>query len=229
MPTEVFPTPLADQQVKALHRDQQRKVIEFVRDLEARGCAALSYRLTGDRPLDHLCDKHLGGRLRAIVAFESRSKAWLLLVADHDDRDPILNVYAQLSACGIRTGTFREKNQTAVLRRWRSRPRIGHACRRPCRKSDRTAEDSKTSAEQSSTATTSKLIVQAVLPSGQIVGLLDLLPKPSPAETHVRASLFSVGPCAVDPPAPVCAATSERKDDRRRPWPRPRAAPAWRW
>jgi len=96
MPIEVLRTPLADQQVKTLHRERQKRVIEFVRDLEARGCAALSYRLTGDSPLDHLCDKHLGGRLRAIVAFESRSKAWLLLIADHDDRDPILNVYAQL-------------------------------------------------------------------------------------------------------------------------------------
>ncbi|MCO8276848.1 hypothetical protein M1L60_40340 [Actinoplanes sp. TRM 88003] len=67
-----------------------------MRDLEANGCAALSYRLTGADPLERLCDKHLSARLRVIVAFESQETAWLLLVADHDDSDPDFNIYAEL-------------------------------------------------------------------------------------------------------------------------------------
>ncbi|MFF5082413.1 hypothetical protein ACFY36_35660 [Actinoplanes sp. NPDC000266] len=46
--------------------------------------------------MERLCDKHLGGRLRVIVAFESEQTAWLLLVADHDDSDPDVNIYAEL-------------------------------------------------------------------------------------------------------------------------------------
>ena len=96
MPTQIVRTPRADQQLRDLDRAKQKKVLDFLRDLAANGCAALGYRLTGTEPLDRLCDKHLGGALRAIVAFESASKAWLLLVAEHDDNDPEFNVYAQL-------------------------------------------------------------------------------------------------------------------------------------
>jgi hypothetical protein len=30
------------------------------------------------------------------VAFETARRAWILLVGPHDDRDPVLNVYAEL-------------------------------------------------------------------------------------------------------------------------------------
>jgi hypothetical protein len=96
MPTKIFRTRRADQQLRSRRKDEQKKVIAFLRDLEANGCAALSYRLTGADPLERLCDKHLGGRLRVIVAFESQETAWLLLVADHDDSDPDFNIYAEL-------------------------------------------------------------------------------------------------------------------------------------
>ncbi|GID93279.1 hypothetical protein ACFQFC_17080 [Amorphoplanes digitatis] len=89
-------TQRATQQLKDLQKDKQKKVLAFLRDLEARGCAALSYRLTGTEPLDRLCDKHLGGSLRAVVAFESQARAWLILVGDHDDADAEFNVYYEL-------------------------------------------------------------------------------------------------------------------------------------
>jgi hypothetical protein len=57
---------------------------------------ALAYRLSGPTPVDHLCVKHLGGSLRVVVAFESPTRAWILLVGPHDDQDPVLNVYAEL-------------------------------------------------------------------------------------------------------------------------------------
>ncbi|GIM93698.1 hypothetical protein [Paractinoplanes toevensis] len=96
MSVKIFRTPRADQQLRSRAKGDQKKIIAFLRDLEVNGCAALSYRLTGADPLERLCDKHLGGRLRVIVAFESPQTAWVLLVADHDDSDPDFNIYSEL-------------------------------------------------------------------------------------------------------------------------------------
>ena len=60
------------------------------------GCRALAYRLSGPAPVDYLCVKHISGPLRVVVAFETPRRAWILLVGPHDDRDPVLNVYAEL-------------------------------------------------------------------------------------------------------------------------------------
>lgn len=68
----------------------------FLDELAAVGCRALAYRLSGPAPVDHLCIKHIGGPLRVVVAFETPQRAWVLLVGPHDDRDPVLNVYAEL-------------------------------------------------------------------------------------------------------------------------------------
>jgi hypothetical protein len=96
MPTEVLSTPRADQQIQSLTRKLARTFDAFLDDLAARGCQALAYRLTGETPVDHVCVNHLRGALRVIVAFETPSKAWVLLVGPHDDQDPVLNVYAEL-------------------------------------------------------------------------------------------------------------------------------------
>src|SRR5262249_2998664 len=61
-----------------------------------RGCGALACRLSGPAPVDHLCVKHLQGSLRVVVAFETRERAWILLVGPHDDQDTVLNVYSEL-------------------------------------------------------------------------------------------------------------------------------------
>jgi hypothetical protein len=96
MPTEVLATPRADQQLGSLNRKQARTVDAFLNDLAARGCHALAYRLAGEAPINHLCVKHLRGELRVVVAFETPSRAWILLAGPHNDRDPVLNVYAEL-------------------------------------------------------------------------------------------------------------------------------------
>lgn len=89
-------TPRAEQQIDQLRTAQMKQLAAFVKELESRGCAALGYRLTGDDPLAHLCVKHLGGSLRAVVAFERSDRAWLLLVGPHDDGDPGIDVYTEL-------------------------------------------------------------------------------------------------------------------------------------
>jgi len=131
MSVKIFRTPRADQQLRSRPKGDQRKVIGFLRDLEANGCAALSYRLTGSDPLERLCDKHLGGRLRVIVAFESQQTAWLLLVADHDDSDPDFNIYAELYRLVGHEPESSEKRtkprvaaMTGPLPLWARRPRI---------------------------------------------------------------------------------------------------------
>lgn len=89
-------TSRADQQITGLTRRNAKAFDAFLDDLAARGCHALGYRLSGDLALDHLCVKHLRGSLRVVVAFETESKAWVLLVGPHNDKDPVLNVYAEL-------------------------------------------------------------------------------------------------------------------------------------
>jgi hypothetical protein len=95
MSVEVRATPLANKIIEALPRRPRRAYDDFEADLARQGCAALGYRLTGYE-LDHLCVVHLIGLLRGIVAFETAEIAYVLLVGDHDERYPTLDVYRQL-------------------------------------------------------------------------------------------------------------------------------------
>jgi hypothetical protein len=94
---EVRATPLANKIVEKLPRRTRRAYDQFEADLAARGCAALAYRLSGDL-LGHLCVVHLIGAMRVVVAFESAEIAYVVLVGNHDDRQPPLDVYQQLYA-----------------------------------------------------------------------------------------------------------------------------------
>ena len=97
MAVEVRATPLANKIIEELPRRSRRAYDQFEADLAARGCAAQAYRLSGDL-LDHLCVVHLIGTLRVIVAFESAEVAYVVLVGNHDDSRPPLDVYQQLYA-----------------------------------------------------------------------------------------------------------------------------------
>jgi hypothetical protein len=96
MNAEILATPRAEQQIDELSRRNARVLDRFLDELAAVGCRALAYRLSGQEPVDHLCVRHLSGSLRVVVAFETARRAWILLVGPHDDRDPVLNVYAEL-------------------------------------------------------------------------------------------------------------------------------------
>ncbi|MEV4311281.1 hypothetical protein [Actinocrispum sp. NPDC049592] len=99
---QIAETPLASAQA-AILRGPARKAYEaFLDDLAHRGCAALGYRVTGPEPLPRLCVKHLRGSDRVVVAFESSTLAWILLVGPHGT-DPDLDVYDRLyELAGIR-------------------------------------------------------------------------------------------------------------------------------
>ena len=96
MPIEVLTTKRAKQQIAALTGRVKRTFDAFLDDLSNRGCAALTYRLSGRTPLDHICVKHLWGNLRVAVGFESPQQALILLVAPHDDEDAAVNIYDEL-------------------------------------------------------------------------------------------------------------------------------------
>jgi len=94
---EVRATPLANKIIEELPRRSRRAYDQFEADLAARGCAALTYRMSGDL-LNHLCVVHLIGTVRVIVAFESAEVAYVILAGNHDDSRPPLDVYQQLYA-----------------------------------------------------------------------------------------------------------------------------------
>jgi hypothetical protein len=96
VPLEVLATPRAEQQIGALTRRWRQAFDQFLDMLAAEGCAVLSYRLTGDPPIDHLCVKHLDRNLRVIVAFESDERAWIVLVGKHNESAGATNVYDEL-------------------------------------------------------------------------------------------------------------------------------------
>ncbi len=88
-------TRLAELQVKALRGAVAAAYVEFLRDLAARGCEALHYRLTGN-VVERICSRHLRDRYRALVCFPAEGRAVILLVGEHDGRDPSRNMYALL-------------------------------------------------------------------------------------------------------------------------------------
>ncbi|MCO1582411.1 hypothetical protein M8C13_42350 [Crossiella sp. SN42] len=95
MPITVVETPVAIAQVAALRGPSRRAYEHFLDELSHRGCAALSYRVTGPEPLPRLCVRHLRGADRVVVAFNQADSAYVLLVGPHD-ADPGLDVYELL-------------------------------------------------------------------------------------------------------------------------------------
>lgn len=79
-----------------LSRPHAKALDSVINELGHNGCRALGYRLTGQTPVDRICVKHLRDNLRAVVAFETPERIWLLLVGPHDDKDPDQDVYTEL-------------------------------------------------------------------------------------------------------------------------------------
>ncbi|MFI6449957.1 hypothetical protein ACIBF6_00235 [Streptosporangium amethystogenes] len=75
MKTEVYLSVLAERQAEILRGADLKAFVAFVNDLEARGCMALGYRLTGEIPVSRLCVKHLRGAIRVVVAFENLGRS----------------------------------------------------------------------------------------------------------------------------------------------------------
>jgi hypothetical protein len=92
----VYETVLATRQANRLRSRRREAYQAFLDDLARRGCAALDYRVTGPDPLARLCVRHLRGNDRVVVAFGTADDAWVVLVGEHDETDPGIDVYSTL-------------------------------------------------------------------------------------------------------------------------------------
>lgn len=87
-------TPSAQRQADALRGKAARAYEEALVKLEAEGCAAGDYRLSGDI-VDHICSLQLYGRYRALVCFPDAESVAIVAVAEHLRDDPD-DVYGSL-------------------------------------------------------------------------------------------------------------------------------------
>jgi hypothetical protein len=103
--TDIDFTVLAERQYEALKGPHRKAMDEFLRELRQLGCAAINgrrgYRLSGEAPVNRLCDRHLHGEDRVIVAFEPPKVAVILMIGPHRTGHP-RDVYVNLwQACGL--------------------------------------------------------------------------------------------------------------------------------
>jgi hypothetical protein len=99
-------TPAAKRQADTLRGKAAKAYSEALVRLEAEGCAAADYRLTGET-IDHICALHLYAEYRMLVCFPDADSVVVVLVARHGrgNRD---DVYGSLySLLGIEETTGR--------------------------------------------------------------------------------------------------------------------------
>jgi hypothetical protein len=78
----VSATPTAKRQADALRGKAAKAYEEALLRLEAEGCAAADYRLTGE-VVDRICSAHLYGSYRALVCFPDEESVVIALVGEH--------------------------------------------------------------------------------------------------------------------------------------------------
>jgi hypothetical protein len=91
---DVWWTPAGAASAKKLDKPIADAVDRVEVELERAGCAAASYRLTGEI-LEHVCVVRLPYDYRMLVAFPSEREVAILLVGRHV-RSPVLDVYTRL-------------------------------------------------------------------------------------------------------------------------------------
>ncbi len=88
--------------------------------MRRKGNASGRVRLTGD-VAEHLCVRHLSGRLRVVVAFRMPELTAVVLIGPHDDTDPGIDVHTQLYALAhLRAPLPGAADQAVLLRRARA-------------------------------------------------------------------------------------------------------------
>lgn len=111
MPVEVELTRVAEIQRKKLSGHVLRAYGSWLNRLRQDGCGALDYRMTG-HTVERLCVRHLHGAWRVIVAFPSPRRAAIVLIGQHLDRVPELDVYRQLyELAGITTPSSAQRGK----------------------------------------------------------------------------------------------------------------------
>ncbi len=88
-------TPTGQRSVDALRGKARKSFDAAVQRLSSEGCVAGDYRLSGES-VDHICSIQLYGRHRTLVCFPDDESVVVLLVGEHLDGDPELDVYRGL-------------------------------------------------------------------------------------------------------------------------------------
>jgi hypothetical protein len=95
MTFDVWPTPIASDDLDGLPNDVDKVVEQKIRELESKGCAAADYRLSGE-DVEHICIVILPRRHRMVIAFPAEEEVTILLVGPHNEADTAVDVYTRL-------------------------------------------------------------------------------------------------------------------------------------
>lgn len=95
MSFQVSITPTGQRSVKALRGKARKSFDAAVQRLASEGCAAGDYRLSGE-VVEHICSLQLYGLHRALVCFPDDESVVVLIVGEHRDSYPKLDVYRSL-------------------------------------------------------------------------------------------------------------------------------------
>jgi hypothetical protein len=94
---DVWPTPVAAEDLKQLRGPHAEAAKQARRALERSGCAAAHYRLSGAN-VEHICVLKLRDNWRMLVFFPSPEEVAILLVGPHERENPELDAYRRLYA-----------------------------------------------------------------------------------------------------------------------------------
>lgn len=97
MPVVVTMTREAEQQRKRLRGSVEKSYTSRLERIRNDGCRSMGYRLTGEI-IEHLCVQHLRDNWRVIAGFHSPRRATIILIGQHLEHAPELDVYARLYA-----------------------------------------------------------------------------------------------------------------------------------
>ncbi|GLY54853.1 hypothetical protein [Lentzea sp. NBRC 102530] len=87
MAVQVRASTSASRTIASLRGKDKTAYEQWLARLKTQGCAAMKYRLAGER-LNHLCVSHLHGTMRAVVRFESATRAAIVAIGPHDRKSP---------------------------------------------------------------------------------------------------------------------------------------------
>lgn len=98
---DVWPTPIAAQDLRALRGDVRKAARRVRAELERSGCRAAKYRLSGNG-LERICVITPPHAYRMLVAFPNAREVAVLMVGPHSRISPEADVYRRLyTALGV--------------------------------------------------------------------------------------------------------------------------------
>jgi hypothetical protein len=92
---DVWPTPVAAEDLKLLRGEHADAVKRARLELERSGCAAAHYRLSGS-DVEHICVLKLRDNWRMLLLFPAAQEVAILLVGPHERENPDVDVYRRL-------------------------------------------------------------------------------------------------------------------------------------